>query len=261
MNSNIHIAKVDISIEKDLRKRIQITRFPTLKLIVNEKLVSLNYTSSIFDLFKFYDEHSSDIQHPVVNDVYEEENGILLLNSNNFDKALKEFNNLVVKFCKYFNLLKDYFIYYIPSFNFLQDLPRCGSELIEPEFTDSATYFNSLNVRFAKVDMSIELYLIQKFQIREIPTIKLFKMNTSIDYTGKFDSFSIVNWIQMNHVIIPPTVNAKDVLVLTDSNFDDTIKKYEFLMVYFCSYWNSLLKRKIYLFFFFRHTFRIIFIL
>ena len=108
-NSKIYIAKVDATVELEIRRQIQITKLPTLKYFFNGQQVEfkgrLNNAITTFDMLRFINEYkpSRTRPHNSYNNQYEEDNGVLLLNSNNFEKALKEFNKLVVKFCKYHN--------------------------------------------------------------------------------------------------------------------------------------------------------------
>uniref|UniRef100_A0A3B3IF56 Protein disulfide-isomerase n=1 Tax=Oryzias latipes TaxID=8090 RepID=A0A3B3IF56_ORYLA len=110
----------------------------------------------------------------------EEEQGIMVLHINNFDRALSETRHLMVEFYA----------------------PWCGyCRRFEPIYAEAAGMLKEegSEMRLAKVDAIEEKELAEEFNVDSFPTVKLF-MNGDrkepIEYTGKRTPSGIVQWLK-----------------------------------------------------------------
>ena len=116
-------------------------------------------------------------------------------------------------------------------------MPRCGDEALEPAFSMAAKSLrSSKSIRFAKLDVSVKNDLEQKYGIG---TIKMFKNGKIINFEDEVNFISIINWVKDysgSKSSGRQSEEENNVLVLTDSNFDNAIDKHKYIIVYFCSY-------------------------
>jgi len=109
-------------------------------------------------------------------DIEEEEN-VLVLNKDNFDEALKLHPFLLVE-------------YYAPW---------CGHcKALAPKYAAAATKLKEegSEIKLAKVDATIEKELGDKAGVQGFPTIKFYKNDNKVEYTGGRDTDQIISWLK-----------------------------------------------------------------
>lgn len=108
---------------------------------------------------------------------FEKEEGIVVLTGENFDKALEEFDNILVEFYA----------------------PWCGlCTAFAPDYVKIAAELEKThqNVTCAKVDTPSEQELIERYDIQGFPTLKLFRKGRKTDsYQGYRSVDSLVQWV------------------------------------------------------------------
>lgn len=110
-------------------------------------------------------------------DGFERDEGIVVLNGENFQKALDHFDNIIVEFYA----------------------PWCGHcKAFAPDYVKIASILKDKgqNVACAKVDAPEEQDLIEKYDIQGFPTLKLFRKDKKPDsYQGFRSVDTLVDWI------------------------------------------------------------------
>lgn len=110
----------------------------------------------------------------------EEEKDVLVLHINNFDRALSEYNYLLVEFYA----------------------PWCGHcKQFEPVYAEAAEKLKDEEpgMRLAKVDAIEEKELAEEFEIGSFPTLKVFingDRKQPVEYTGKRSAEGIIHWMK-----------------------------------------------------------------
>uniref|UniRef100_UPI003AAFEB12 protein disulfide-isomerase A2 n=1 Tax=Centroberyx gerrardi TaxID=166262 RepID=UPI003AAFEB12 len=110
----------------------------------------------------------------------EEEKDVMVLHSNNFDRALKENQFLLVELYA----------------------PWCGHcKQLEPVYAEAAGKLKGEEpvMRLAKVDATEEMELAEEFNVEGFPTLKLFvngDRKQPVDYTGKRTVEGIIKWMK-----------------------------------------------------------------
>lgn len=132
-------------------------------------------------------------------ELFEKEDGIVVLKGDNFQKALDHFDNLLVKF-------------YAPwcgiCTSFAPDYVKIAAELSD----------KGHNVTLAKIDTPGEQELIEKYDIQGFPTLKLFRKGRKTDsYQSHRSIEALVSWITRK--IGPPAIvldNVEQALVFKE---------------------------------------------
>ncbi|CAD5222486.1 unnamed protein product [Bursaphelenchus xylophilus] len=110
-------------------------------------------------------------------DEIKEDEGVLVLNDENFDAAIKKHSNILVELYA----------------------PWCGHcQKLAPEYAKAAQRLakEDLPIKLAKVDATENQALHDKYITRGYPTIKFFQNGEAIDFNGKRDRNGIVEWLK-----------------------------------------------------------------
>jgi len=106
--------------------------------------------------------------------VFPEEEGVLVLSQDNFDKAVKLYTFLLVEFYA----------------------PWCGHcKELAPEYAKAAQAVKESGIYLAKVDGTVEKDLSAKYGVKGYPTLKFFKEGKPIDYSGGRTGDDIIQWV------------------------------------------------------------------
>ena len=112
------------------------------------------------------------------------ENGVLVLDTDNFEKAIDKYEFLLVKFYA----------------------PWCGaSKMLGVQYNEAAAILTKQDppVMVAKVDGSVHKDLSDAMGVTQFPTVFFFKNGEKIDFTGQRDKKGIVDWV--NRKAGPPS--------------------------------------------------------
>lgn len=152
-----------------------------------------------------------------------EENGVLVLNDNNFDTFMEDKDTVLVEFYA----------------------PWCGHcKQFVPEYEKIAQTLkeNDPPIPVAKVDATVATDLASRFEVSGYPTIKILKKGEPVEYDGARTQEAIVE--RVKEVAMPgwkPPPEAT--LVLTKDNFDDTVNNADIILVEFYAPWCGHCKR------------------
>jgi len=117
--------------------------------------------------------------------VFEKSEGIFILTEKNYDKAVKEFQYLLVYFYA----------------------PWCGHcKALGPEFVKAGQMLREKDsdIKLAKVDGTEEEGLMDKHQVKGYPTLKLYRKGEMVPYTGGRMAPEMVAWLEKK--IGPPAL-------------------------------------------------------
>ena len=134
----------------------------------------------------------SEIEFPKDKDV-------IVLTDATFDKALKNYEYLLVFF-------------YAPW------CIRCNK--FHPEYDKAASLLKNENIFLAKVDATVEKKLDKKFELTGFPVLKLFIRGTPIEYNGERNHEDLIKWIRKktNGVAFEEIKSEEDLDIFKQSN-------------------------------------------
>jgi protein disulfide-isomerase A1 len=121
---------------------------------------------------------------------YTYEEDVLVLKTDDFDKALEEFPHILIEFYA----------------------PWCGHcKSLAPEYAKAAGMLKAegSDIKLAKVDATEETTLAEKAAVRGYPTIKFYKNKKPVDYSAGRQASDIVNWLKKKTG--PPAVDVTSV--------------------------------------------------
>ncbi|KNB42381.1 protein disulfide-isomerase, partial [Blastocystis sp. subtype 4] len=124
---------------------------------------------------------------------FAENDGVLVLNDDNFDEAIKQHESLLVKFYA----------------------PWCGHcKKLAPEYAAAAKELKELNppLYLAEVDATACPKLSKRFAIKGYPTLKFFKNGNAVDYDSGRSKEDIVNYMKKKSGPVAVTYATKEEL-------------------------------------------------
>ena len=106
-------------------------------------------------------------------DKFQEENSTIVLTDSSIDKAIDQFENLVIFFYA----------------------PWCGHcKIFEPEYQKASSILKKENIFLAKIDCSNNNLSSQKYKINGFPTIIFFKNGMPYEFQGGRTGKELINW-------------------------------------------------------------------
>ncbi|MFH4974982.1 hypothetical protein AB6A40_001691 [Gnathostoma spinigerum] len=135
---------------------------------------------------------------------------VLELTKDNFDKTIESHKYVLVKFYA----------------------PWCGHcKALAPEYSKAAKQLHDQNsdIVLVKVDATVEKELAEKFEVHGYPTLKFFRDQVPVDYTGPREAAGIVNWLKKKTGPSTQSIDSVDALqklrkentVIVAAYFDD----------------------------------------
>ena len=136
---------------------------------------------------------------------YPSENGVFVIDQENFGLAMHEFKYLLILF-------------------YSQDDPNC-QEII-PEFEKTAKLLKKENYASGKIDSEVSPRIISHFKIEIFPSIVLIKKTVPITYEGEKKAEQIINWLKKQ-------TKKEFTKITTNKELEDFKKQYDLSLVYF----------------------------
>ena len=132
------------------------------------------------------------------------ENGVLVLDDDNFDAATKAHDFLLVEFYA----------------------PWCGHcKKLAPEWDKAASLVGD-DVKLAKVDATVATGLASRFEIKGFPTIHFFRSGNKVEYGGGRTSGEIVSWLGKNTGPPAKTISTAEELTAAQESDDAIVVGY-----------------------------------
>eukprot|EP00400_MALV-I_sp_L67-5_P000380 gene380-491_t len=127
-----------------------------------------------------------------------EEEGVLVLSSDNFDEAITSNKYIVVQFFA----------------------PWCGHcKQLAPEYSKAAREMKASAhpIPFAKIDATNHTTIAERYDVQGFPTIKLFNSGLDIEYSGGRKDINLMAWVRKK--------TGAATTLLTEENYDEVSKK------------------------------------
>ena len=136
---------------------------------------------------------------------YPSENGVFLINEQNFGFAIHEYKYMLILF-------------------YSKDDPNC-QEII-PIFEKTASMLKKENYVAGKIDSDESPQIIHHFKIEVIPSIVLIKKTVPIDYEGEKKPEQIINWLKEQ-------TKKEYTKISTNKELEEFKKQHDIAFVYF----------------------------
>lgn len=220
------LAALDASKETEIASKYGVKGYPTLKYFENGEFkfdVKLRDTDGIVNFMENPDEPPAVAEEKEVS-WEDEENDVVFLNDETFKPFLKKKKHCLV-------------LFYAPW------CFHCKNA--KPEFISAAEkYRDDPKVEFAAVDCTKHSGICSAYEVRGYPSIKYFNyLKTYKDYKGERKSEDFIKFmrnpdeeVEKPKEEIVPFASEK-VLLLSDKNFDTTVKKAKSALVVFYTNW------------------------
>eukprot|EP01104_Vermistella_antarctica_P011033 TRINITY_DN301_c0_g1_i1.p1 TRINITY_DN301_c0_g1~~TRINITY_DN301_c0_g1_i1.p1 ORF type:complete len:3098 (+),score=985.10 TRINITY_DN301_c0_g1_i1:119-9412(+) len=247
-DASLNVAKVDCTVEKELASRFGVSGFPSIKFIKGGNVYDYKGGRDQPSFLKFAASGYKEADNkPVPSPPAPlDESAVVVLEDATFDEVLKEAGGETGWLVEFY-------------------APWCGHcKNLAPTWTRMATDAKSdASLNVAKVDCTVEKKLANRFGVSGFPSIKFIKGGNVYDYKGgrdqpSFLKFAAAGFKDADTYPIPAVGAAppkkegeaadkpvpkvaqaasKNVVVLTDDNFDASLKKGGIHMVEFFAPW------------------------
>lgn len=230
------LTALDATKEPEIAAKFGVKGYPTVKYFVNGEFKFDVNVRDAEKIVEFMKNPSEPPKSPIEVPWEDEPSEVIHLNDENFKPVLKKKTHALVMFYA----------------------PWCGHcKRTKPEFVKAAEKFvDDPRIALAAVDCTKYQALCGVYNVKGYPTIKYFNyLKTVRDYSGGRTEADLVKFLSNPDAQVSEEETAaalepfgdfpgvEKVLILSDNNFDDEIKKYERVLVMFFAPWCGHCKR------------------